>query len=176
MPSGLPGRLRRAVIASWRGSFIELPRSATARPSISALPSLGHRSASCTLSYLSAPRNFMPCPTIQLSGSEFPLRGNRCPALMVTGELEPLNPIEQTEAVYEALSGPRELWVFEDEIPPLEVGRGRGRPFCLFFCRALDDPGPRWRDSRGPFEKNAGEKKRRGPVRLDFIFSSAFYF
>ena len=43
----------------------------------------------------------------------------RCPALIATGEFDPLNPLEQTEAVFEALSGPKELWVFEDEFHPL---------------------------------------------------------
>jgi len=49
----------------------------------------------------------------------FTLKGHankiQCPALMVTCEFDPLNPIEQTEAVYEALSGFRELWVFKDK-------------------------------------------------------------
>jgi dipeptidyl aminopeptidase/acylaminoacyl peptidase len=43
----------------------------------------------------------------------------RCHALMVTGEFDPLNPLEQSEAVYGALGGPRELWVLEDEFHPL---------------------------------------------------------
>ncbi len=43
----------------------------------------------------------------------------RCPALMVTGEFDPLNPLEQTEAVFGAISAPKELWVFEDEFHSL---------------------------------------------------------
>ncbi len=39
----------------------------------------------------------------------------RCPALLSTGEFDPLNPIEDSEAVYEALAGPKEMWIFEDE-------------------------------------------------------------
>lgn len=43
----------------------------------------------------------------------------RCPALMATGEFDPLNPIEDSEAVYNALAGPKEMWVFEDEFHTL---------------------------------------------------------
>ena len=39
----------------------------------------------------------------------------RCPTLMVTGEFDPLCYLEETEAVYEAIPGPKELWVFENE-------------------------------------------------------------
>lgn len=43
----------------------------------------------------------------------------RCPVLMATGEFDPLNPLEDAEAVFEALAGPKEMWVFEDEFHPI---------------------------------------------------------
>jgi alpha-beta hydrolase superfamily lysophospholipase len=42
-----------------------------------------------------------------------------CPALMATGEFDPLNPLEDAEAVFEALPGPKEMWIFEDEFHPI---------------------------------------------------------
>ena len=39
----------------------------------------------------------------------------QCPTLMVTGEYDPLCYLDETEAVYEAIPGPKELWVFENE-------------------------------------------------------------
>jgi len=53
----------------------------------------------------------------------FTLKGhaNRvtCPVLMATGEFDPLNPLEDSEAVFRALPGLKELWVFEDEFHPI---------------------------------------------------------
>jgi len=53
----------------------------------------------------------------------FTLKGHagrvRCPVLMATGEFDPLNPLEDSEAVFEALAGPKEMWVFEDEFHPI---------------------------------------------------------
>ena len=42
-----------------------------------------------------------------------------CPALMATGEFDPLNPLEDAEAVFKALPGPKEMWIFEDEFHPI---------------------------------------------------------
>jgi pimeloyl-ACP methyl ester carboxylesterase len=39
----------------------------------------------------------------------------QCPTLMVTGEYDPLCYLEETEAVYDAIPGPKELWIFENE-------------------------------------------------------------
>ncbi len=54
---------------------------------------------------------------------DFTLKGHaeriKCPVLMATGEFDPLNVLEEVEAVYDALSGPKELWVFEDEFHPI---------------------------------------------------------
>lgn len=54
---------------------------------------------------------------------DFTLKGHadrvRCPVLMATGEFDPLNPLEDAEAAFEALSGPKELWIFEDEFHPI---------------------------------------------------------
>jgi alpha-beta hydrolase superfamily lysophospholipase len=37
-----------------------------------------------------------------------------CPTLLVTGEFDPLSPVEYAKAVYDELAGPRELWVREN--------------------------------------------------------------
>ena len=56
---------------------------------------------------------------------DFTLKGHaervKCPVLMATGEFDPLNPLEEAEAVYTALSGPKEMWIFEDEFHPIIV-------------------------------------------------------
>jgi alpha-beta hydrolase superfamily lysophospholipase len=38
-----------------------------------------------------------------------------CPALVVTGEYDPLSHLEEAVAFFEELAGPKELWVFENE-------------------------------------------------------------
>ena len=50
----------------------------------------------------------------------------RCPVLMATGEFDPLNPLEDAEAVYEALAGPKEMWIFEDEFHPITAPKALG--------------------------------------------------
>ena len=45
---------------------------------------------------------------------------------MATGEFDPLNPLEDAEAVYEALAGPKEMWVFEDEFHPITAPKALG--------------------------------------------------
>ena len=37
-----------------------------------------------------------------------------CPFLLVTGEYDPLSPIEDAEAFYDELAGPKEIWVLSD--------------------------------------------------------------
>jgi pimeloyl-ACP methyl ester carboxylesterase len=37
-----------------------------------------------------------------------------CPTLMVTGEFDPLSPIEYAKAIFDELAGPKELWVREN--------------------------------------------------------------
>jgi pimeloyl-ACP methyl ester carboxylesterase len=53
----------------------------------------------------------------------FTLKGHAerivCPVLMATGEFDPLNPLEDAEAVFDALAGPKEMWIFEDEFHPI---------------------------------------------------------
>lgn len=49
-----------------------------------------------------------------------------CPVLMATGEFDPLNPLEDAEAVYEALGGPKEMWIFEDEFHPIRSPKALG--------------------------------------------------
>jgi pimeloyl-ACP methyl ester carboxylesterase len=38
-----------------------------------------------------------------------------CPALMATGEFDPLNPLEDAEAVFKALPGPKEMKNIQNE-------------------------------------------------------------
>jgi pimeloyl-ACP methyl ester carboxylesterase len=85
----------------------------------------------------------------------------RCPALMVTGEFDPLNPLEQTEAVFEAIAAPKELWIFEDEFHPLRSlealgGRSVYSHVATWMKRALagDIPGGH---SRKTLIKKSGE-------------------
>jgi dipeptidyl aminopeptidase/acylaminoacyl peptidase len=42
-----------------------------------------------------------------------------CPTLMITGEFDPLCPLEDALAAYEELIVPRELWIFENQYHPL---------------------------------------------------------
>ncbi|MBI4609568.1 MAG: alpha/beta fold hydrolase [Candidatus Rokubacteria bacterium] len=42
-----------------------------------------------------------------------------CPTLLVTGEFDPLCPLEDAVEVFEELRVPRELWVFENQFHPL---------------------------------------------------------
>ena len=76
----------------------------------------------------------------------FTLKGHaervKCPVLMATGEFDPLNPLEEAEAVFEALAGPKEMWVFEDEFHPIIAPKALGgrRAFHLigeWMSRAL---------------------------------------
>jgi dipeptidyl aminopeptidase/acylaminoacyl peptidase len=43
----------------------------------------------------------------------------RCPTLLVTGEFDPLSPLEDAIEAYEELTAPKELWVFENQFHPL---------------------------------------------------------
>ena len=47
-----------------------------------------------------------------------------CPVLMATGEFDSLNPLEESEAVYEALTCPKEMWIFEDEFHSIRAPKG----------------------------------------------------
>ena len=76
----------------------------------------------------------------------FTLKGHAervaCPVLMATGEFDPLNPLEDAEAVFEALAGPKEMWVFEDEFHPIGApralsGRGTFHFIAAWMERAL---------------------------------------
>ena len=42
-----------------------------------------------------------------------------CPTLLVTGEFDPLCPLEDAIEVYEDLTAPKEMWVVEDQFHPL---------------------------------------------------------
>ena len=39
----------------------------------------------------------------------------RCPTLLVTGEFDPLSPVEEGLAVFDELGAPKELWILENE-------------------------------------------------------------
>jgi dipeptidyl aminopeptidase/acylaminoacyl peptidase len=43
----------------------------------------------------------------------------RCPALLVTGEFDPLCPLEEAVEAFEAIRTPKEMWVFENQFHPL---------------------------------------------------------
>lgn len=41
--------------------------------------------------------------------------GIACPTLLTVGEFDPRSPLDEIEAVFDEMSAPRELWVFEDQ-------------------------------------------------------------
>ena len=43
----------------------------------------------------------------------------RCPTLLITGEFDPLCPLEESIEVFEALRVPKEMWVLENQFHPL---------------------------------------------------------
>ena len=43
----------------------------------------------------------------------------KCPTLLVTGEFDPLCPLEDAVEAYEDLKVPKEMWVFENQYHPL---------------------------------------------------------
>ncbi|MFC1981365.1 alpha/beta hydrolase family protein, partial [Chloroflexota bacterium] len=47
------------------------------------------------------------------------------PFLVWTGEFDPLNPLEEAEAFFNDIAGPKEMWVMEDDFHP-----GLTRGFC----------------------------------------------
>jgi dipeptidyl aminopeptidase/acylaminoacyl peptidase len=66
-----------------------------------------------------------------------------CPVLMGIGEFDPLNPLEDAEAVFEALAGPKEMWIFEDEFhrirAPKNLGGGATYDFIAqWMLRAMN--------------------------------------
>ena len=50
----------------------------------------------------------------------------QCPVLMGIGEFDPLNPLEDAEQVYDALSCPKEMWIFEDEFHRIRAPKNLG--------------------------------------------------
>ncbi len=66
-----------------------------------------------------------------------------CPSLLVTGEYDPLCYLEETEAFFEEIAGPKELWVFENEAHGLgklkALGGGHLYGFMLDWVRAALD-------------------------------------
>ena len=57
----------------------------------------------------------------------------RCPTLLVTGEFDPLSPVEYAKAVFDELGGPKELWVRENNYHKskndLDMGGAQIEPF-----------------------------------------------
>jgi len=39
----------------------------------------------------------------------------RCPTLIWTGEFDPLNPLEEAEAFFDEIAGPKEMWIMEND-------------------------------------------------------------
>ncbi|MFQ5896170.1 MAG: alpha/beta hydrolase family protein, partial [Nitrospinota bacterium] len=56
-----------------------------------------------------------------------------CPVLLVTGEFDPLCPLEDAFRVFEEVRGPRELWVFENQFHPLWTIKNLGGLDCHPF-------------------------------------------
>jgi alpha-beta hydrolase superfamily lysophospholipase len=58
-------------------------------------------------------------PTFDAMADEMTLDGwgprIQCPSLLVSGEYDPLTYLEETDAFFETIAGPKELWVFENE-------------------------------------------------------------
>jgi pimeloyl-ACP methyl ester carboxylesterase len=74
--------------------------------------------------------------------------GITCPTLMVTGEYDPLCHLEDAQAFFEELAGPKEMWVFENEFHRVTGRAGIGGleiyPFLADWLRdALDGRLPR---------------------------------
>jgi alpha-beta hydrolase superfamily lysophospholipase len=73
----------------------------------------------------------------------FTLKGQaqniKCPALMCVGEFDPLNPIEDAEKAFEALTCPKELWVIEDEYHSTHTTKALcGRPTFHYLAEWMD--------------------------------------
>ncbi len=54
----------------------------------------------------------------------------RCPTLLVTGEFDPLCPLEDAIEAYDELRVPKELWVFENQFHPLSKLANLGSLDC----------------------------------------------
>lgn len=59
-----------------------------------------------------------------------------CPALMVAGEFDELTPLADTVGVFEAVGGPKELWLYEDEFHPLGTVAGELLPMMSDWVTA----------------------------------------
>ena len=57
----------------------------------------------------------------------------KCPVLMGIGEFDPLNPLEDAEAVYDALTCPKEMWIFEDEFHRIRAPKNLGGGITFDF-------------------------------------------
>ncbi len=62
-----------------------------------------------------------------------------CPTLLVTGEFDPLSPVEGAIAFFEEIAGPKELWVLENEFHRMWAIGGLGgtdlNPFTVDWLR-----------------------------------------
>lgn len=73
----------------------------------------------------------------------FTLKGHvdriACPVLMCIGEFDPLNPLEDAEKVYDALTCQKEMWVFEDEFHSIHTTKPlAGRQTFHFMAEWMD--------------------------------------
>jgi pimeloyl-ACP methyl ester carboxylesterase len=104
----------------------------------------------------------------------------QCPALLVTGEYDPLSYLEETEAFFEEIAGPKELWIFENEAHSLQSPKALGGVhlyhFMLDWVRdALDGrfgPGYRRRvyittRAHGPYTTEAPDELRPAALPLE---------
>ncbi|MGY1706739.1 alpha/beta hydrolase family protein [Geodermatophilus sp. SYSU D00697] len=60
-----------------------------------------------------------------------------CPVLLAVGEYDPRSPLEEVYEVFDALAGPRELWVFEDQHHACSI---TGRPLVESAMWGHDTP------------------------------------
>jgi dipeptidyl aminopeptidase/acylaminoacyl peptidase len=86
----------------------------------------------------------------------------KCPTLLVTGEYDPLCPLEDSIEAFEALKAPRELWVFENQYHPLfkmaNVGGMDCHEYVLDWLRkTLTGKGLDKNHSRIAYIKEAGD-------------------
>ena len=54
----------------------------------------------------------------------------KCPTLLVTGEFDPLCPLEDAVEAFDDLKVPKEMWVFENQYHPLWGIRNLGGMDC----------------------------------------------
>ena len=86
----------------------------------------------------------------------------RCPTLLSTGEYDPLSPLEDAIAAFDALKAPKELWVFENQFHQLKslpnLGGLDGHEYVFdWLSMALNGKGLSKRHSRIAYIRENGD-------------------